>query len=139
MAALSPGVPSTSGSERTVVVVAGRWPLHPVHPARWESINQFTANRVITSTSEQLLGLHRPKQTRPSALRTRSSQRQLRLLSGFQVPYLSPQWSSWPLEGRRLQRTNPASTAVGRRDAEAGRAGAALAEIWAGALTPVPG
>lgn len=107
MTALSPRAPSTSGSERTVVVVAGRWPLHPVHPAGRESINQFTANRVITSTSEQLLEQRRPKQTQPSALRTRSSQRQLRLLSGFQVPHLPPQWSSWPLEGRRLHRTNP--------------------------------
>lgn len=142
MAALSPRAPNISGSERrTVVVMAGRWPLHPVRPAGWESINQFTANRVITSTSEQLLGQHRPKQTRPSALRTWSSQRQLCLLSGFQVPYLPPQWSCLPLGGRRLHSTAvpPASNAVGRRDAAAGRAGAALVEICTDALTSVPG
>lgn len=75
-----------------MVVMVGRWSWHPVCPTYWENINRFAANRLITSTSEQLLGQWLAKANTALCPEDREH-RQLRLLSGFQDPLLPPQWS----------------------------------------------
>lgn len=57
----APGAPGAEGTPG--------WPRRPVRPALWGSINQFAADGVIASASEQLLG----QQMGPSTPRTGST------------------------------------------------------------------